>query len=1021
MSVANQLTMNRSNKEDTIINSMGVEGATYLTDTVPDCIEEMAKKSNGQINIVAEKENIKKMLNEDNFFVNTSQQFVRALINKLVIVDNDELSRKGSTNYGMIMYIYLAIQRLYFGSVTSSESFSEKLLGQGDLFAERLAIIRILWDIYAKWCIKTNPGRFEKMLSDIDSVLAKDKLSTDDWEKFRMIFRPGFMLGFVIWLKYYYVPIIKIDVEVIRRTMCILDDKDKSDSYGFISDQNSEDPTIAEYYKIIQDSLDNIDKKQGTTSDCSEYEKQQNAKKKKNNKNNTSQSGGDTGSGSATGAATGSTTGSTTGSGSNTPKKNDGNKALIYDMTDAMVAIYYMGIILYYLKTTNEKIFNQLTADVKESYNIADKFAVTDIDRVNSIFQFILKDSKNPINFGKEDIEIMDRLLMEDTDLAGDANVSPFFSILSTYIRIKTFMGNLVESEKESAQKKMNKSHPLHLIQNLGSGSQAFTLSGKVSEGQKGGVSSASPESITQSIQMVSVGAGSSTALLKKRINRLNMMQITRAILNKMYGGLINNSIKPKWFVMFDVSSFPQFYSGSVGQKVIGRGIKNYIICAVTAGTEYSVAGDVIPMFWIQSSGKASQAQISLITKSISTPKVYDSSFDPKGRSIVVARISFDQNNDMVIKFDNNILGSTKATAVPPSDVSGLAAEYNKADDDTSGGVRLVDTNISSLINELSIVVRKTDKDFFAGDVVIKSNSGDGQVFHCVNMELTTDDLMSPLLEKKKGNSNDNNNNDNADGLNKSDRSEIFEGVQDQKNGAYLRHCNIKQGTFKEMNKVKIAKEFVTDGSYKTGPQQNRVDLLSFSGNFINRNDELNYNLAIYPLMLYAYRMSINLNSPFTNISKGIKSSLQAENLKIWKNETSKIVDVGKEGSIKDLFFSQGCSTNDLNSAIASVDKHFGSFASSASGSTLADQDSYTGRVQSVAQHLAATGKASTSTAGNDDLNETPTPTIASGGAKKVKKIAKKVAKRGKKVTRKSKTVGKKKRTVGKKRSSGKK
>ena len=120
--------------------------------------------------------------------------------------------------------------------------------------------------------------------------------------------------------------------------------------------------------------------------------------------------------------------------------------------------------------------------------------------------------------------------------------------------------------------------------------------------------------------------------------------------------------------------------------------------------------------------------------------------------------------------------------------------------------------------------------------------------------------------------------------------------------------------------------------------------------------------------------MSINQPSPFDNISKGIKNSLKAENLKVWNNETSKIVDVGKEGSIKDLFFSQECSNNDLNSAIESVNNFF----------------------------------------------ESSTQNLATGGAKKVKNIAKKIAKRGKKVKRKS-PVKKRKSPVKKRKSPAKK
>ena len=658
------------------------------------------------------------------------------------------------------------------------------------------------------------------MLTDIDSVLAQEKLNAKDWDRTYDLSN-SFMIGFVIWLKYYYVPIIEIDVQVIRRTICILDDEDNKDTYGFISSEESDDPTIAQYYKTIKDSLSNIDKKQGTTSDCSEYKKQKNAKNKKKQKNqkSTSQSNGKNI------------------SNSSAESRSNPNKTLIYDMTDAMIAIYYMGIILYYLKTKYIKIFNQLTNDVKESYNIADQFAVTDIDRVNSIFKFIVKDNK--INFGKEDIAIMDTLLMEDTDLAGDANVSPFFSILNTYLRIKKFMGSLVESEKESAQANKNSSHPLHLIQNLSnhgfilqnntksrtpvssqpenqtrinlpeksrtsvssqSKNQRFTnLSGQsqtvpVAGGgkQKGGYTTNEP--ISNTIERLP--DKTNIDLHNRRINRINMIQITRSILNKMYDSLYKNSIEPKYFAMFDVSSFKQFYSGSIGQRIKGKSIKNYIICAVTSGIQYSVAGDVIPIFWIQTSGKASEATISLITQSKSTPKVYDSSFNPKGKSIGIAKISFDQNNDMVIKFNKDILSNVKTNAVSPSDVQRRDGAP-LVNTEISDGVSLVNTNISDLINELSIVVRKTDKDLFSGDVVIKLNNKGSQainnnklVFHCVNMELTNDNLMNPLLRKKKGNKSDNNGNNQANGLTKNDRSEIFEGVQNKNDGAYLRHCN---------------------------------------------------------------------------------------------------------------------------------------------------------------------------------------------------------------------------------------
>ena len=54
--------LSKANNTNNIVNLMGVEGGTYLTTTVPNCVQNIAKESNGKINIQAEKENIDKML-----------------------------------------------------------------------------------------------------------------------------------------------------------------------------------------------------------------------------------------------------------------------------------------------------------------------------------------------------------------------------------------------------------------------------------------------------------------------------------------------------------------------------------------------------------------------------------------------------------------------------------------------------------------------------------------------------------------------------------------------------------------------------------------------------------------------------------------------------------------------------------------------------------------------------------------------------------------------------------------------
>lgn len=431
---------------------------TYTVSTIPTFIQNEAEQWG--VNLQAEVNSMNALLARDNFFVNVSDKLVEGLRRRLMVnppEDSDHTAK--TTQFGLMYYLYLAIEKLYFQS--STDNFTEKLFGT-DPFAEKLAIIRILWDIFCKWYIESTNDTYSKKLEEIDQVMTKERLNTDDFNVFKQIFEPGLMLGFIIWLKAYFTPLLRSDTQVMLKTKEIIDGK--NDAYMKIIEGNND---IEDNYKAACKELEKI-------SDEGESKSEEQTP----------------------------TTDSA-------PAPTERKKI---NMNAAMIATYYMGSVLAYIHKSDPTQYQNLFKEVEKLYNIRN--SGTDVAAIKAIFAIISNQNKG-INFGEEDRILLSKQIMEGDVLTGEASSTVFVSIVNIYLRIKNFLKSVVVGEEETDD--THHGDPIHLIKGLASSRGLRLESSSDTAGQSGGVGNNKENIINNSVHMLNQGK-----VLEKLIKKVN-------------------------------------------------------------------------------------------------------------------------------------------------------------------------------------------------------------------------------------------------------------------------------------------------------------------------------------------------------------------------------------------------------------------------------------------------------------------------------------------------------------------
>jgi hypothetical protein len=109
------------------------------------------------------------------------------------------------------IYIYLSISHQYFNG-NKNDNFVSKLFGNKET-APTIPMIRLLWDIFIKWC-EIEDDNIHQNLKNLKQILGKKKFDSNQLEMFLHILDPNYLFNFIAWLKLYFIEIVKADVKL---------------------------------------------------------------------------------------------------------------------------------------------------------------------------------------------------------------------------------------------------------------------------------------------------------------------------------------------------------------------------------------------------------------------------------------------------------------------------------------------------------------------------------------------------------------------------------------------------------------------------------------------------------------------------------------------------------------------------------------------------------------------------------------------------------------------------------------
>lgn len=588
-------------------------GLRYNVSQIPLFIQTEATKEGGWgIDLQAEVNRMNGLLERDNFMVNVSAKLVEGLRRTLLENPSNDHSSK-TTQFGLIMYLYLAIEKLYFGSSTDSDSFTDKLFGS-DPFAENLAIIRILWDIFCKWYIEfSGNDPYAEKLKKIDEVMTKPKLDEEGFDIFKQIFEPEMMLGFIIWLKAYYIPLLDADTKIMQQTREVIDGTNKS------------------YITIINDN-ENIDANYEAAT--KELDKIKNYSINAKNDSSTDPS-----------------------TSASAPASQGVSAAKKMNMTAAMIAQYYIGSVLAFIHKRDVRKYQQLSAAVEKKMGVTD--SLTDVSMIKQLYTLI---SKEGVHFSPEDVSLLSKTVIEGDVLSSSASSTVFFSIVNNYLRIKNFLKGVVAGESND-----NSTHlgdPIHLLKGLSQKRGMLLKSSSApSVEAHGGATNTRPNySMQNSIKDIKKQAAIKN--IENNVQRLNHITGLKAVMESVNSVVVNKNINVRYFAQFDLSNMPVFST---------LGGKNYVIVAVTEN-----ANRVVPCLWINYPKGSEQGRLYKIVKTEDTQKIYDLSFDPTlpDASELIGSFQVSSDGYGTVKFESEMLQNIPVDHVNPDDVSKFRSGY---------------------------------------------------------------------------------------------------------------------------------------------------------------------------------------------------------------------------------------------------------------------------------------------------------------------------------------------------------
>ena len=790
----------------------------YSISSIPTFIQSEAKQWN--INLHDEVSKMNALLARDNFFVNISDKLVQGLENRLLKnpSDNNINHTTKTTQFGLMYYLYLAIEKLYFQS--SSDNFTEKLFGK-DPFAEKLAIIRILWDIFCKWYIESTNDSFSEKLKEIDQIMTKEKLTNNDFNVFKQIFEPGLMLGFIIWLKAYFTPLLKSDGQIMLKTKEIIEGKNINTYINII---NSDDD-INKNYQIASKEIDKIINNKNNSNQSSQNNSNQSSK---NNSNQSSQNSSNKSSQNSSNKSSQNSSNKSSQNSSNKSSKNNSNQSSQnnnnknnknnsnqssqnININATMIASYYMGSVLAYIHKKNPKQYEKLFKDVEKLYNINNN--TLDVSAIKAIFAIISKQNKN-INFGEEDRLLLSKQIMEEDVLTGEASSTIFVSIINIYLRIKNFMKNVVVSEDDSND--TYHGDPIHLIKGLATSKGMLLKKDDQSTAElSGGYNELKKQANIEH--------------LNNNVHMYNQVIVLKALIEKI-NSLINN-VPVKYLTHFNVSNIPNF------KELKGE---NYIVVAVTEDSER-----VIPILWIKyNEGNKTMAQIYLIKNKHETRKVYDISFNPTGdKSTLIGTIdiikgSTPNNGYGKFTFNNSLFSDIQVDYLNPDNISLLRT--GNIDYET-----LTKSSLSEIISELSLEMHFVNQQqmIYTLNAVITFHNGGKKSFLLSNVE-----DKEPVKNKPQ----------------------LFGSIV-KGNAADLKLCDKSLGQFMNLSNVQTAKSFLNSNSYIAYPELlNDTFIIVLNDNYVN-NGTLNYNIASFPIFLHFLFLLRYNPSEFRSLKSAIK------------------------------------------------------------------------------------------------------------------------------------------------------
>lgn len=884
------------------------ESTVFTVGSVPRLIKDLSPEWN--VNLQIEVKNMNDMLSKNNFYVDISDKLIKGLRSSLGLGSqhmtlsnsNDDHSAK-TTQFGLMYYLYLAIEKLYFNSSADVGNLSKKLFGS-DPFAEKLAIIRILWDIFCKWYIQNSGNdQYSTILKQVDEVMMKEQLSEEQFKIFEKIFNPELMLGFLIWFKYYFIPLLESDTDILLKTREVIEGNDQ-------------------YMNIIKGDdnvLDNYGNASKALDVISGSGKSENNAKSGNNANNGKKQSGDDE------------------EENNTKKKS--NVITNENMTASILAIYYMGSVLAYIKKHNEgEEYKNLSKAVSTEYKLPNSDQTTDIARVQLLYSVISKNN-DKIKFNQADINMFVKEVMEADVLSGEADATVFISILNIYFGLKNFLKGVVSSD-ESNSTHLGK--PTDLIKGLAE-KRGMLLTTESSSGSNSGSSSGEESVSTSNEDKISPVAGggyynNSNTQQRQFLKSQAIKKVDATAMEINFSQIIRNLIESMNFLISNKPSVKNFAQIKLTGMLQGVSGDNFIIVAVTENS-----AEVIPILWIEypkTIDKSDYGILYKITKKYETADYYDLSFDPRESSTEIGKFRTNKSGYGELTFESEALSKTPVRSVDPDNVSKLKAE------DLYNAQRVNKTLANILENDISFDIsflgnnQQNKNVFLSLDINTKGDNGTKESHHVAKVE----DKMPVDKDPKLFNAS-------------------AEGV-----AADITLCDNKLGQFEVLDKDKLAERFISKDSFESYPNLvNGVFVFTLNDNFLNV-DRINYDVAAIVPFLHFFYLIRNYPSKFRDLKKQIKKSF----INPFKKQ-GKIEYIKNKNSVPiiDQFKGEGC-TRTLNDLIASAEEML--------------RDHTPGVTVGPEQNISKTAI------------PVSAPIPVSGGAKKVvKRIAKKIAsKRGK-------------------------